>query len=183
MRQVPFVTEVFTEDEEILKGLSLLANPDNNAYIRYKTFESEEVIIHQGDIENTIFWLLKGEARVRSGDKVLTYIKPVTCFGEQTVVDAQGRTATVEVPEDKDAEVVKIDWSITEQGHELLDRFIELLLKNTTDKLKAGYIVSARMWKGARELYSSCKKRAEELETENKKLRLSNTTLKKKLGL
>ena len=179
MRQVPF----FTEDEEILKGLSLLADPDNNAYIRYKTFESEEVIIHQGDIENTIFWLLKGEARVRSGDKVLTYIKPVTSFGEQTVVDAQGRTATVEVPEDKDAEVVKIDWSITEQGHELLDRFIELLLKNTTDKLKAGYIVSARMWKGARELYSSCKKRAEELETENKKLRLSNTTLKKKLGL
>lgn len=179
LRQVPF----FTEDEEILKGLSLLADPDNNAYIRYKTFESEEVIIHQGDIENTIFWLLKDEARVRSGDKVLTYIKPVTSFGEQTVVDAQGRTATVEVPEDKDAEVVKIDWSITEQGHELLDRFIELLLKNTTDKLKAGYIVSARMWKGARELYSSCKKRAEELETENKKLRLSNTTLKKKLGL
>ena len=98
-------------------------------------------------------------------------------------MDARGRTATVEAPEDKDAEVVEIDWSITKQGHELLDRFIELLLKNTTDKLKAGYIVSARMWKGARELYSSCKKRAEELETENKKLRLSNTTLKKKLGL
>ena len=183
LRQVPFFTEFFSEDEEILKELSQLADPDNNSYIRYKTFKPGEIIIHQGDIENTIFWLLKGEARVRSGDKVLTYIKPVTCFGEQTVVDAQGRTATVEVPEDKDAEVVKIDWSITEQGHELLDRFIELLLKNTTDKLKAGYIVSARMWKGARELYSSCKKRAEELETENKKLRLSNTTLKKKLGL
>ena len=183
LRQVPFFTEFFSEDEEILKELSQLADPDNNSYIRYKTFKPGEIIVQQGDIENTIFWLLKGEARVRSGDKVLTYIKPVTCFGEQTVVDAQGRTATVEVPEDKDAEVVKIDWSITEQGHELLDRFIELLLKNTTDKLKAGYIVSARMWKGARELYSSCKKRAEELETENKKLRLSNTTLKKKLGL
>ena len=183
LRQVPFFTEFFSEDEEILKELSQLADPDNNSYIHYKTFKPGEIIVQQGDIENTIFWLLKGEARVRSGDKVLTYIKPVTCFGEQTVVDAQGRTATVEVPEDKDAEVVKIDWSITEQGHELLDRFIELLLKNTTDKLKAGYIVSARMWKGARELYSSCKKRAEELETENKKLRLSNTTLKKKLGL
>ena len=183
LRQVPFFTEFFSEDEEILKELSQLADPDNNSYIRYKTFKPGEIIVQQGDIENNIFWLLKGEARVRSGDKVLTYIKPVTCFGEQTVVDAQGRTATVETPEDKDAEVVKIDWSITEQGHELLDRFIELLLKNTTDKLKAGYIVSARMWKGARELYSSCKKRAEELETENKKLRLSNTTLKKKLGL
>jgi len=61
---------------------------------------------------------LKGAARIRSGNRVLTYIKPVTCFGEQTVVDAQGRTATVEVPEDKDAEVVKIDWNFTEQGHE-----------------------------------------------------------------
>ena len=183
LRQVPFFTEFFSEDEEILKELSQLADPDNNSYIRYKTFKPGEIIVQQGDVENTIFWLLKGAARIRSGNRVLTYIKPVTCFGEQTVVDAQGRTATVEVPEDKDAEVVKIDWSITEQGHELLDRFIELLLKNTTDKLKAGYIVSARMWKGARELYSSCKKRAEELETENKKLRLSNTTLKKKLGL
>ncbi len=183
LRQVPFFTEFFSEDEEILKELSQLADPDNNSYIRYKTFKPGEIIVQQGDVENTIFWLLKGAARIRSGNRVLTYIKPVTCFGEQTVVDAQGRTATVEVPEDKDAEVVEIDWSITKQGHELLDRFIELLLKNTTDKLKAGYIVSARMWKGARELYSSCKKRAEELETENKKLRLSNTTLKKKLGL
>ena len=106
-----------------------MADPDNNAYIRYKTFESEEIIIHQGDIENTVFWLLKGEARVCSGGKILTHIKPVTCFGEQTVVDVQGRTATVDVPEDKDAEVVEIDWGITEQDHELLDRFIELLLK------------------------------------------------------
>ena len=160
-----------------------MADPDNNPYIRYKTFKPGEIIVQQGDVENTIFWLLKGAARIRSGNRVLASIKPITCFGEQTVVDARGRTATVEAPEDKDAEVVEIDWSITKQGHELLDRFIELLLKNTTDKLKAGYIVSARMWKGARELYFSCKKRAEELETENKKLRLSNTTLKKKLGL
>ena len=65
-------------------------------------------------------------------------------------MDVQGRTATVDVPEDKDAEVVEIDWGITEQDHELLDRFIELLLKNTADKLKTNYIVSARMWKGAR---------------------------------
>ena len=153
-----------------------MADPDNNAYIRYKTFESEEIIIHQGDIENTVFWLLKGEARVCSGGKILTHIKPVSCFGEQTVVDVQGRTATVDVPEDKDDEVVEIDWGITEKDH-------ELLLKNTADKLKTNYIVSAGMWKGARELYSSCKKRSEGLETENKKLRSMNIALKKKLGL
>ena len=34
LQQVPFFMEVFSEDEEILKGLSQLADPDNNAYIR-----------------------------------------------------------------------------------------------------------------------------------------------------
>ena len=126
LRQVPFFTEVFSEDEEILKGISQLAGPDKNAYLRYKTFEPEEIIIHQGDIENTVFRLLKGEARIHFGDKVLSYIKPITCFGEQTVVDSQDRTATVEVPEDKEAEVVEIDWGITEQDHELLDRLLGL---------------------------------------------------------
>ena len=126
LRQVPFFTEVFSEDEEILKGISQLAGPDKNAYLCYKTFEPEEIIIHQGDIENTVFRLLKGEARIHFGDKVLSYIKPITCFGEQTVVDSQDRTATVEVPEDKEAEVVEIDWGITEQDHELLDRLLGL---------------------------------------------------------
>ena len=54
LRQVPFFTEVFSEDEEILKGISQLAGPDKNAYLHYKTFEPEEIIIHQGDIENTV---------------------------------------------------------------------------------------------------------------------------------
>ena len=103
-----------------------MAGPDKNAYLRYKTFEPEEIIIHQGDIENTVFRLLKGEARIHFGDKVLSYIKPITCFGEQTVVDSQDRTATVEVPEDKEAEVVEIDWGITEQDHELLGRLLGL---------------------------------------------------------
>jgi hypothetical protein len=90
-----------------------------------------------------------------------------------------GRTATVEVPEGKDAEVIEIDWSITRWDPELRDRFLELLLKSTTDKLKSDYVVSVKMWKGARDLYSSCKKRVQELEAENKKLKLLNSALKK----
>jgi signal-transduction protein with cAMP-binding, CBS, and nucleotidyltransferase domain len=183
LRQVPFFSEVFSDDENILKRVSQLADSHNNAYIRYKTFEPGEIIIHQGDIENTVYWLLKGEARIRTEESVITHINPITCFGEQTVVDSQGRTATVEVPEDKVAEVVEIDWGITEQDHELLDRFIELLLRNTTDKLKTNYRVSHRMWNGARELYSLCKKRVQELEVENEKLKSMNDELKNKLNL
>lgn len=106
-----------------------MAGPDKNAFIRYKTFEPRDIIIHQGDIDHTVFWLLEGEARVRSGDSILSNIKPITCFGELTVIDSQGRTATVEAPEDKVTGVVEIDWGITEQDHELLDRFIRTALK------------------------------------------------------
>lgn len=183
LRQVPFFTEFFSEDEEILKELSQLVDPDNNPYIRYKTFKPGEIIVHQGDVENTVFWLLKGAARIRSGDRVLAHIKPITCFGEQTVVDTQGRSATVEVSGDSDADVVEIDWSITEQDDGLRSRFLELLLKSTADKLKTAYMVSGRLWQGARDQNSAYKKRVEALETENSKLKSMNIALKKKLGL
>lgn len=183
LRQIPFFTEVFSDDEELLKRICQLADSEKNAYIRYKVFESQDVIVQQGDVEATVFWLLDGEARIRSGDRILANIKPVTCFGELTVAASLGRTATVEVPEDKKAEVVEIDWSITEEDHVVRDCFLELLLKSTTDKLKTDYVVSVKMWKGARDLYSSCKKRVQELEVENEKLKRLNTALKKKLHL
>lgn len=182
LRQVPFFTEVFSEDEEVLKRLSQLADSSKKAYIRYKTFKSEEIIVQQGDVENTVFWLLKGIAHIRSGNRTLAHIKPVTCFGELAVVASMGRTATVEVPEDQNAEVVEIDWNISEQDHDLKDRFLELLLKSTADKLKTDYVVSVKMWQGARDLYASCKKRVQELEAENEKLKLLNNALQKKLA-
>ena len=87
----------------------------------------------------------------------------------------------MEVPEGKSADVVEIDWSISQRDPELGDRFLELLLKSTTDKLKSNYVVSVRMWNGARDLYASCKTRIQELESENEKLKLLNMELKKKL--
>ncbi|MBT5376490.1 MAG: cyclic nucleotide-binding domain-containing protein [Nitrospinaceae bacterium] len=183
LREVPFFTEVFSQDNEVLKRIAMLAGSDNKAYIRYRNYKPGEVIVQQGDIENTVYWLLNGAARIRSGNRTLTHIKPITCFGELTVLDSQERTATVEAYEASDAEVLEIDWSITKQGHELEDRFLELLLKSTTDKMKNNYIVSNKMWKGARDLYASCKNRVQELEAENEELKLMNIKLKKQLGL
>jgi hypothetical protein len=183
LRQVPFFTDFFSENEEILKELSQLADPDKNSFIRYKNFKPKEIIVHQGDVENTVFWLLKGTAVIRSGDRILIHIKPVTCFGEQTIVGSQGRTATVEVTEDSDADVVEIDWSITELDDGLRSRFLELLLKSTTDKLKTAYMISDRMWKGARDQNTAYKKRIHGLKTENEILKTMNNALKEKLGL
>lgn len=181
LRQVPFFTEVFSDNEEMLKKISQLANSDNEAYIRYKTFKAKEIIVRQGDVESTVYWLLNGEALIRSGNRTLAHIKPITCFGELTVAESMGRTATVEAPEGKGAEVVEIDWNISQRDPELGDRFLELLLKSTTDKLKSNYVVSAKMWKGARDLYTSCKNRVQELEAENEKLMLQIIELKKEL--
>ena len=82
-------------------------------------------------------------------------------------MDSQDRTATVEAPEDKEAEVVEIDWGITEQDHELLDRLLGL-----------GQNVERSPWTLFR-----LQKKVGELETENKKLKSMNIALKKKLNL
>ncbi len=179
LRQIPFFCEIFSENEEVLKALSQLVDLNKVAYIRYKTFESKEIIVRQGDIENTVYWLLKGSAKIRSGNRILAQIKPVTCFGELTVAASQGRTATVEA--DESAEVVEIDWSITQRDSGLRDRFLELLFISTADKLKTVYTVSDKMWQGARNLYSSCKKRVKELEIENEQLKEQINTLRQKL--
>jgi len=179
LQQVPFFCDVFSENEEVLKGLSQLVDIDKTAYIRYKTFKSKEIIVHQGDIENTVFWLLNGSAKICSEKRTLAHIKPVTCFGELTVAASKGRTATVEAEES--AEVLEIDWSITQLDSGLKDRFFELLLISTTDKLKTTYMVSNKMWEGARSLYSNCKQRVKELETENKQLKEEINTLRRKL--
>lgn len=44
-------------------------------------------------------------------------------------------------------------------------------------------MVSAKMWKGARDLMAACKKKVQILETENERLKKLNTALKKKLNL
>ena len=49
--------------------------------------------------------------------------------------------------------------------------------------MKTGNLISARMWKGARELYPTCKKRVQELAIENEELKSINSALKKKLNL
>ncbi len=76
LREVPFFTEVFSDDEEILKKISQLADSNKKAYIRYKTFKPKEIIVRQGDVESTVFWLLKGAAQIRSGNRTIAHIKP-----------------------------------------------------------------------------------------------------------
>lgn len=181
LRQIPYFTKVFSDDDDVLKSISKLADKNNIPYIRYKAFQSEDIIVKQREIEKTVYWLLKGEARIRSGVRILGRIKPITCFGELAVVESEGRTATVEVPKGKKAEVIEIDWDIIELHEQLKERFHELLLKSYSEKLKNSYLASARLMLGASDIFSALRKRIHELTAKNAKLKAKNSTLKQKL--
>ena len=181
LKKIPHFTETFSEDEKILKSVSQLENEKGLAYIRYKTFKANEIILKKGKAGKSVFWLMKGEAQVKSDNQVFARIKPIECFGELSVVNSQDRNATVQVTDDGSPEVLEIDWSVTRLSKPLADRFQELLLKNSTEKLKTGYLVSERLWKISNNLLSSAKNKIKKLEKENEKLKTLNDSLKKKL--
>ena len=182
LKSIPHFIQTFSEDEKILKSLAQLEDERGTPYIRYKTFKPNEIIIRKGRAGKTVFWLMKGEAQVKSENRVLTHIKPITCFGELSVVNSQDRKATVQVTNAKPAVVLVIDWAITVLAEPLADGFNELLLKNSTEKLKTGYVVSERLWKSANNLLAASKKRIEKLEKENENLKKQNKSLKNKLS-
>ena len=78
-------------------------------------------------------------------------------------------------------EVLEIDWSVTQLNKPLANRFHELLLKNSTEKLRAGYFISERLWKSSNKLLTSAKAKIAKLEKENEKLMALNKSLKDKI--
>jgi len=181
LKSIPYFTETFSDDEKILKSICQLENEKGTPYIRYKTFKPNEFIIKKGKAGKSVFWLMEGNVQVRSDKKVLALIKPVTCFGELSVVNSQDRNATIQVADESPAEVLEIDWAVTHLDRPLSERFHELLLKNSTDKLKAGYLISENLWKSANNLLASAKTKIKKLEKENEKLKALNKSLNNRL--
>jgi len=181
LEKIPHFTETFSDDEKIIKSVSQLESENGTAYIRYKTFKANEIILKKGKTGKTVFWLMNGALQVKTEKKVLAIIKPISCFGELSVVNSQDRNATVQVTDQGPAEVLEIDWSVTKLQKPLADRFQELLLRNSTEKLKAGYMVSERLWKSANNLLASANQKIKKLEKENEKLRALNESLNAKL--
>ena len=181
LKKIPYFTETFSDDEKILKNISQLENEKGVPYIRYKTFKTNEIIIKKGRAGKCVYWLMEGNVQVRSEKKVLALIKPITCFGELSVVNSQDRNATIQVDDKNPAEVVEIDWTVTHLDRPLSERFHELLLKNSTEKLKSGYLISENLWKSANNLLASANAKIKKLEKENEKLKAMNKSLKNKI--
>ena len=90
---------------EALKRLPLLAgaSPAGLAEIAEKVTEKEfqpgEVLVRQGELGNSVYFIVSGRCEVRRGTKgvehVLAILKEGNFFGEIAVLDPDPRTATV----------------------------------------------------------------------------------------
>ncbi len=63
---------------------------------RLRKFEADEVIIHEGEVDSWIYFLLTGSVAVIKGHKrVKSFARSGDLFGEMSVLDNQPRSATI----------------------------------------------------------------------------------------
>ena len=99
------------------------------------SFNSNDVIIKEGDLDNSFFILLKGLVTViksNSNDMVLTTLKAGAVFGEISCILKRVRTTTVVA--DGNAIALKIDTQNMDKlkpniSSKLKDKLIEVLVK------------------------------------------------------
>lgn len=64
-------------------------------------------LFHQGDLADLMYVMIKGEARILVGDRVVEILGPGAIAGEMALIDGQPRSATVEAL--ADCEFVCVD--------------------------------------------------------------------------
>lgn len=127
--------------------------------VKYKPGES---IFREGSYENCFYILLSGSVRISKDDVLLTYIRRCgEIFGEMSVTDASGRSASVHAETETECLMVDISYtdSLSEVDKEaflytLYSNFVEVLtkrLKKTTDELVVAKREIARLKAGAKE--------------------------------
>jgi CRP-like cAMP-binding protein len=109
-------------------------------------YKAGEPIFHEGLYENCFYILLSGSARISKDGELLTYIRRAgEIFGEMSVTDASGRSASVHAESETECLLVDISYTDTlpEVDKEaflytLYSNFVEVLtrrLKHTTEEL------------------------------------------------
>lgn len=105
VQNVPFFHN-FTKDQvrELVKASNIVR------------VRRDRVIISEGEVDETFFVILSGQARVRKGDRQVAQIGPGECFGEMAIIGRQARTATVEA--DTDCSLIKISSTLLNRSPE-----------------------------------------------------------------
>ncbi len=138
---IPYFEEVFKE-KEFWPVLVELAGSDGIAHIELKKFKQGETIIELGKFDQMIYWVIKGNTQVitKMGKqpKIIHTSKKGECIGELGVIKGLQRTAHV-VAGKEGAELIEVDWAITDKDPELGKYFFHLLCLHLADKLDKSY--------------------------------------------
>jgi CRP-like cAMP-binding protein len=90
---------------QIFSGLSANALKFVAARARYSSHKALEVVVHEGELGNRLFFIEKGEVRAcrnfsKAGEKELARLGAGDCFGEMCILDTLPRSATIQATRD-----------------------------------------------------------------------------------
>ncbi|MFN8674518.1 MAG: cyclic nucleotide-binding domain-containing protein [Candidatus Sericytochromatia bacterium] len=84
-----------------LKNIKILENFDNNAledlrhYLDYKVYQPNEMIIHEGDTDHSLFFILEGQCNISRASLNLGILDSGCYFGEGGLISNRARAATI----------------------------------------------------------------------------------------
>ncbi|MFZ5775401.1 MAG: cyclic nucleotide-binding domain-containing protein [Thermodesulfobacteriota bacterium] len=140
-RQVPHFDAIFPA-KELWPVLVRLSGDDGIAYIERKQVKPGEKLISRGKFDQMIYWILGGSlnivAEIKGHAKVVHRARQGECVGELGVLRGAIRNADV-VGGEQGAEVLELDWAITDKNAELGKDFYQLIALHLADKLDNAY--------------------------------------------
>lgn len=101
-------------------------------------YDTNEAVIHEGDLGSSMFIVLEGHLKVHNGDKILAELKTFDFFGELAMLSSEVRLASVTALEPSVLiEVTKENLYSTMSKHqELYEEVIGVLCKRSRQMLK-----------------------------------------------
>jgi serine/threonine-protein kinase len=105
VRHVPFFREfTYAQIRELVPATNIVRVPKG------------EVIVAEGEIDDTFYIILSGQAKVRKDDKDIALIDVGECFGEMAYIAGQARVATVVA--DTECILMKISATLLDRSSE-----------------------------------------------------------------
>jgi len=161
-------THIFSET-----GADVL-NEIANALIE-KHARPEKVIIHKGDMGNSMYIIVNGKVRIHDGNHVLTKLGPGSVFGEYSLIDEETRSASVTAEEPSDLLMLSQDdfFKIIFEKKEIIKGVLKVLVNRMRsmnvleEKLSKSYLKIQKQKDEIELQHQSISKQKELLEEQN----------------
>lgn len=140
-----------------------------------KHARQEKVIIHKGDMGNSMYIIVKGKVRIHDGNHVLTKLGPGSVFGEYSLIDEETRSASVTADEPSDLLMLSQDdfFKIIFEKKEIIKGVLKVLVNRMRnmnvleEKLSKSYLKIQKQKDEIELQHQSISKQKELLEEQN----------------